>query len=55
MSNEFDDYMPSVEEQQAMLDRDQPQITNLTESERLNIIENAVQDLIISTMKEGEI
>lgn len=55
MANEFDDYIPSVEEQQAMLDRDQPQMDELTESERLNIIENAVQDLIISTMKEGEI
>ena len=50
MANEFDDYMPSTEEQQEMLDRDQPSTINLNENERLEILESAMQDLIINTM-----
>lgn len=53
MANEFDDYTFSIEEQQAILDRDQPSTINLNENERLEILESAMQDLIISTMEGG--
>ncbi|WP_343342435.1 hypothetical protein [Terrisporobacter petrolearius] len=53
MANEFDDYTFSIEEQQAILDRDQPSTINLNENERLEILESAMQDLIINTMNNG--
>lgn len=45
MRNEFEDYQEKVD-----LEVDQPDIIELTDKERLDLIEQAMQDLIIKML-----
>lgn len=53
INGEYDNGGLSDEEARIMNERDEPVQSNLNEKERLGILENAVQDLIISTMEGG--
>lgn len=53
INGEYDNGGLSDEQARIMNERDEPVQSNLNEKERLGILENAVQDLIISTMEGG--
>lgn len=43
MRNEFDDYKLSIEEQQALLERDQPSITEKSADEKIQDMQNKMK------------
>lgn len=53
INGEYDNCGLSEEEIRARNEMDEPAQPGLNEKERLGILENAVQDLIISTMEGG--
>ena len=53
INGEYDNHGLSEEEIRARNERDEPPQQDLGEKERLGVLENAVQDLIISTMEGG--
>lgn len=53
INEEYDNHGLSEEEVRIKNERDEPTQTDLEEKERLSVLENAVQDLIISTMEGG--
>lgn len=53
INGEHDNCGLSQEEVRARNERDEPDQIDLNENQRLGVLENAVQDLIISTMEGG--
>lgn len=53
INGEHDNHGLSEDEVRIRNERDEPTQTDLGEKERLGVLENAVQDLIISTMEGG--
>lgn len=48
--NEFDDHTFSIEEQQAMLDRDQPENNEKTTDEKIKIMDDSLTEIILDNL-----